>query len=76
MTSKRILLTGAAGRLGGILRHSFAGQFELLRLSDVIPWESIGKDEQIVTCDLADAAAVQELCEGVDAIIHLGGIAL
>lgn len=74
MTSKRILLTGAAGRLGGILRQSFAGQFELLRLSDVIPMGSAGESEQIVTCDLADADAVRELCEGVDTIIHLGGI--
>jgi uronate dehydrogenase len=74
MTQKRILLTGAAGRLGGVLRHAFAGQFQLLRLSDIVSLEAAGEGEEIVTCDLADAAAVQTLCEGVEAIIHLGGI--
>jgi uronate dehydrogenase len=74
MTSKRILLTGAAGRLGSVLRQAFAGRFELLRLSDIVPMEAAGEGEQVVACDLADAAAVLELCEGVDAIVHLGGI--
>ncbi|WP_114947531.1 NAD-dependent epimerase/dehydratase family protein [Microvirga calopogonii] len=74
MTSKRILITGAAGRLGTILRGSLAGQCELLRLSDIVPMEDARDGEQIVPCDLADAAAVQLLCEGVDAVIHLGGI--
>jgi uronate dehydrogenase len=75
MTPKRILLTGAAGHLGGVLRRSFAGQFQLLRLSDVVSLGTAGESEEIVTCDLADAAAVRALCEGMDAIIHLGGIA-
>jgi len=75
MTSKRILLTGAAGHLGGVLRRSFAGQIQLLRLSDIVSPGTAGEGEEIVTCDLADAAAVRTLCEGVDAIIHLGGIA-
>jgi uronate dehydrogenase len=74
MTSKRILITGAAGRLGSILRQSLAGDCELLRLSDIVPMKPAGEGEEIVACDLADAAAVQDLCEGVDAIIHLGGI--
>jgi len=74
MTAKRILLTGAAGRLGGLLRRSFAGQFDLLRLSDISPLAAAGESEEIVACDLADPAAVEALCAGTDAIIHLGGI--
>jgi len=74
MTSKRILITGAAGRLGTILRHSLAGRSERLRLSDIVPMEPARDGEEIVTCDIADAASVQRLCEGVDAVIHLGGI--
>ncbi|MGO4524864.1 NAD-dependent epimerase/dehydratase family protein [Microvirga sp. 2MCAF35] len=74
MTSKRILITGAAGRLGTILRRSLAGQCELVRLSDIVPMEPAGAGEQIVSCDLADEAAVRGLCEGVDAVIHLGGL--
>jgi uronate dehydrogenase len=75
MTAKRILLTGAGGLLGGLLRRAFAGQFQLLRLSDIVPLGEAGEGEEIATCDLADAAAVEALCAGVDAIIHLGGIA-
>jgi uronate dehydrogenase len=74
MIPKRILLTGAAGLLGGVLRRSFAEQFQLLRLSDIVSLGEAGEGEEIVTCDLADAAAVEALCKGMDAIIHLGGI--
>lgn len=74
MTPNRILLTGAAGRLGSLLRQAFAGQFQLLRLSDVAPLGEAGEGEEVIACDLTDAAAVQSLCEEMDAIIHLGGI--
>ena len=74
MTPNRILLTGAGGLLGGLLRRALAGQFQLLRLSDIVPLREAREGEEIVTCDLADAAAVEALCEGIDAVIHLGGI--
>ncbi|WP_262297031.1 NAD-dependent epimerase/dehydratase family protein [Microvirga sesbaniae] len=74
MNPQRILLTGAAGRLGSLLRRSLAGRYPLLRLSDIVSLGDAGRGEDIVPCDLADAAAVRSLCEGVDAIIHLGGI--
>lgn len=74
MTPNRILLTGAAGRLGSLLRQAFVGQFQLLRLSDVAPLGKAGEREEVVACDLSDGAAVQALCEGMEAIIHLGGI--
>jgi uronate dehydrogenase len=73
MTPKRVLLTGAAGLLGGVLRRSLGGQFQL-RLADIVPLEATGEGEESIICDLADAAAVEAMCEGADAIIHLGGI--
>src|SRR4029079_7727319 len=75
MTFNRLLITGAAGTLGHILRGAFAGRFQLLRLSDRSPLGPTGPEEEAITCDLADAASVRRLCEGVDAIVHLGGIA-
>ena len=75
MTLNRLLITGAAGTLGHILRGAFAGRFQLLRLSDRSPLGPTGPEEEAITCDLADAASVRRLCEGVDAIVHLGGIA-
>lgn len=72
-TPGRILITGAAGALGKQLRRRFAGDFALLRLSDIAPMDPAGPGEEVVVCDLADAAGVARLCEGIDAIVHLGG---
>ena len=66
MTLNRLLITGAAGTLGHILRGAFAGRFQLLRLSDRSPLGPTGPEEDAITCDLADAASVRRLCEGVN----------
>jgi uronate dehydrogenase len=76
MVYPRVLVTGAAGQIGRVLRDALAGQCQLLRLSDVAPLGSAGPGEEVVTCDLADAKAVHALCEGIDAIVHLGGVAI
>jgi uronate dehydrogenase len=75
MTSSRILLTGAAGQLGRVLREALVSECDMLRLSDIRPLGAPGSKEEIVTCDLADADAVHAMCEGIDAIVHFGGIA-
>ena len=76
MTIRTLLLTGAAGRLGTVLRERLRGRFDLLRLSDVRPMAPAGAGEEVVLCDLADAGAVERLCAGVDAVLHFGGIAV
>ncbi|HRJ70095.1 MAG TPA: NAD(P)-dependent oxidoreductase [Beijerinckiaceae bacterium] len=75
MTRKpqRLLITGAAGMLGKQLRRRLAGEYALLRLSDVASMEPAGAGEETVVCDLADREGVGRLCEGIDAIVHLGG---
>jgi uronate dehydrogenase len=70
---RRLLITGAAGALGRELRSRLRGAFPILRLSDVVPLEPAGSGEEVVPCDLRDAAAVEALCREVDAIVHLGG---
>lgn len=70
---ERILITGAAGRIGRYLRQRLRGDYALIRLSDIIAMEPAQAGEETVVCDLADADAVARLCEGIDAIIHLGG---
>ncbi len=74
MTSSRILLTGAAGKLGQVLREALAPHAETLRISDIAPLGPPGSQEEVVVCDLADAATVYRMCQGVDTIIHFGGI--
>jgi len=73
MSPKKILITGAAGSLGKSLREQFAGQYGLIRLSDMAPMAPAGKGEETVQCDLADAEKVAAMCAGIDAIVHLGG---
>lgn len=71
-TIRRVLITGAAGRIGSEMRRRL-GRDYALRLSDVAPMPPAGPNEEIVTSELADADAVARACEGMDAIIHLGG---
>lgn len=71
----RLLITGAAGGLGSVLRERLKDWQENLRLSDLEPISSAQNGEEIVQCDLADMKAVESLVNGCDYIIHLGGIA-
>ena len=74
----RLLLTGAAGRLGSMLRPRIKPWAEVLRLSDeVSKLDALGcaaDGEEVMLCDLADNAAMLKLLEGVDAVLHFGGI--
>ncbi|MGW2616494.1 NAD-dependent epimerase/dehydratase family protein [Streptomyces sp. NPDC001500] len=70
---RTVLLTGAAGGLGTLMRDLLPAYGYELRLLDLRPVE--GEPEAIVA-DLADKAAVREAVRGVDAIIHLAGISL
>ncbi|PXW97612.1 uronate dehydrogenase [Sphaerotilus hippei] len=72
---RRLLLTGAAGNLGSELRPRLKAYCDTLRVShrsdDIAP---AGPGEEIAVADLADKAAVMAMVEGVDAIVHLGGV--
>jgi uronate dehydrogenase len=69
-----ILITGAAGRIGAMLRPRLARPGRVLRLLDIVPVDSPGPGEQAVTASVTDIAAMTDACHGVDAVIHLGGI--
>lgn len=69
-----ILITGAAGNLGGVLRDALRDAARILRLSDVREMSPAREGEQIVTCDLSDFGAVRRLMAGVDLVLHFGGI--
>lgn len=71
---KRILITGAAGAVGGRLRKSLRGLYAEIRLSDITEPKDLAPGESFVQADLADFDAVQRAVNGVDGIIHLGGL--
>jgi NAD(P)-dependent dehydrogenase (short-subunit alcohol dehydrogenase family) len=70
-----ILITGAAGRIGTMLRSRLAAPGRVLRLLDVAPLASPpGPGEEAVTASVTDLAAMTAACAGAGAVIHLGGI--
>ncbi|KWE60379.1 NAD-dependent dehydratase [Burkholderia ubonensis] len=73
---RRLLLTGAAGNLGCQLRGALADWADVVRVSDVAPLGDAAAHEEVRVADLADRPAVTALVDGVDAIVHLGGISV
>jgi uronate dehydrogenase len=72
----RLLLTGAAGGLGQVLRQSLKPFTQMLRLSDIQPLSEATGGEECSICNLADKAAVNALLQGVDAVVHMGGVSV
>ncbi|MGB6242411.1 MAG: NAD(P)-dependent oxidoreductase [Castellaniella sp.] len=72
----RLLLTGAAGGLGRVLRDTLKPMTQVLRLSDVQTLGAPQPGEEIQLCDLADKQAVDRLVQGCDAVVHMGGVSV
>ncbi|MGY5032350.1 NAD-dependent epimerase/dehydratase family protein [Streptomyces sp. 900116325] len=70
---RTVLLTGAAGGLGTLMRGLLPAYGYELRLFDATPIEG---EPDAITADLGDKEALREAVRGVDAIIHLAGISL
>ena len=68
----RILITGAAGNLGRVLRAGLAPLASHLRITDRVEMTPMGDHEEPVTCELGDFDAVMGAVEGCDAIVHFG----
>ena len=74
MRFDRVLLTGAAGRIGSSLRPALREGLAELRLSDLAPVAVEAGNEVDVPADLRDAAAVERAVDGMEGIVHLGGV--
>lgn len=68
-----VLITGAAGRVGTLLRLRLIRPGRVLRLLDLDP-VSPGPGVEPVVADVTDPAATVAACAGVDAVVHLAGI--
>ncbi|WP_164861446.1 NAD-dependent epimerase/dehydratase family protein [Microbacterium sp. CPCC 204701] len=72
MTARRVVVLGAAGRLGSVLRAGLADEYSLI---------CAGRDstaarpgEQWVTVDVTDLVQVEATLAGAEAVVHLAGI--
>ena len=72
---KKLVLTGAAGRLGSYLREPLSKKCDDLVSTDLA--DDIGTlyaGESYVTADLANLDAMVDLLEGADMVVHFGAI--
>ncbi len=74
ITARRVLITGAAGAIGSVLRKGFQGRYDLLRLSDIEPLGAAGRGEELVQADILDLDATVETMKGIDCVVHLAGM--
>ncbi len=68
-----ILVTGAAGLVGSMLRPRLARPGRTLRLLDTVPITP-GPGEEAVTASVTDLDAMTEACRNAAAVVHLGGV--
>ena len=71
---RRLLLTGAAGGLGKVLRPRLKAYCETLRVSDIADLGAAAAGEEVHPARLEQADDVMALMDGVDAVVHLGGV--
>jgi uronate dehydrogenase len=69
----KLMITGAAGKIGTALRHRF--REHELRLTDIneLP-EPLTPNETFAPAPLTDEATLARLAEGADCVVHLGGL--
>lgn len=71
---RRVLLTGASGRIGQAVYQHTRGRFQFT-LCDLQPLPfAPAQGDEFVVADLTDAAAVPALVAGIDTVAHLAGI--
>jgi uronate dehydrogenase len=70
----RLLITGAAGAIGSVLRRELGPRWDHLRGFDLQPYDPAVDGEEVVVGDLRDASQVADAVSGADAIVHLAGV--
>ncbi|MBX4909915.1 MULTISPECIES: NAD(P)-dependent oxidoreductase [Rhizobium] len=72
---RRIAITGAAGRVGTLLRPFLRQHAEHVRLIDIREPVDLAGNESFVRADLSKLEEVTAALRGVDGVVHLAGIA-
>jgi uronate dehydrogenase len=71
-----VVVTGAAGGIGTRLRQLLPAFYPNIRWSDRIVPADLAANETFVKADLADIAAVEQVVDGAQGIVHLGGFSV
>ncbi len=68
--ARKVLITGAAGRIGSFLTRNLAGRYDLV-LSDILPVADT-HGFPYVKADISELDAMRALCRGIETVVHLG----
>src|SRR3712207_2609990 len=74
LVSGPVLLTGAVGRIGAVLRGGLPERGWAVRSLDVVPVPDPRPGEEHVVADVTDPAAMAEAVSGASAVVHLAGV--
>lgn len=69
MAMRKVLITGAAGRIGSFLTHHLDGRYDLV-LTDLRQPDSL-RDRPFIQADISDLDAIRIACQGIDTVVHL-----
>ena len=72
MGRKKVLITGAAGSIGKVMRQGLKERYELRLMyhRTVLP---TGEGEEVFVASITDLEKLEEVVDGVDAIVHMAG---
>ncbi len=72
MGRKKVLITGAAGSIGKVMRQGLKERYELRLMyhRTVLP---AGEGEEVFVASITDLEKLEEVVDGVDAIVHMAG---
>src|SRR6185312_7745590 len=71
---KKILITGAAGRIGKAVRYGLRAYDFQLTSCDIIPLQDAQANERLLSFDIQDLEQVKKAMQGIDCVIHLAAI--
>nr|SBO97639.1 UDP-glucose 4-epimerase [Nonomuraea gerenzanensis] len=74
MSMETVVLTGAAGSVGSVLREPLRRRLRRLISVDRAPLTAGGPGEEVRQAELGGVEDVRPLVEGADAIVHLAGV--
>ena len=72
MSRKKVLITGAAGRIGRVLNDGLKDRYDLRVLYNRTILEQ-QHDEEIFIGNITDLEKMEEVVDGCDAVIHMAG---
>jgi uronate dehydrogenase len=70
---RRLLLTGAAGYIGGLITSHLSEKYEWLLTDQRRPADARGL--RFLPADITDLNALRPLCKGSETVVHLAGMA-